>query len=179
MWLVRGASVFLWFICNWKQKQKRGKLAVTDQVLTIWVQLLQRCGLTSLAGCFRSCRSWLSFFIWVWSLPLCQFSLSLAVPVSDLLLLFFFFEEGSSCNASSPVQLAEMGWLVAGSVGHPSRYIEVYHHGFSLHFATDYNEHLFMSFFEPCISFLGKYLLPIFVCVLLLIVLKVFYILWI
>lgn len=72
---------------------KLEKLAVIDQVLTVWGQLLQSCGLTFWTGCCRSCRSEFYYFIQVWSFSLCRFRLSLAM------------EESSSCCASSPVQL--------------------------------------------------------------------------
>lgn len=51
---------FLWFLLNWKQGQKIGKLTVIDQLITIWGQLLKRLWLApcEVVGCGSTDYIW-------------------------------------------------------------------------------------------------------------------------
>ena len=67
---------FLWLVLSWNWEQKFGKLAVVDQVLTLWAGSCRGCGLASWTSCCRSCGS--ESFIFLYCLTvvsLCIWSL--------------------------------------------------------------------------------------------------------
>lgn len=71
-----GGLVFLQLVLNRKPGQNLEKLALMDQILTIWGQLLRGCGLASWTGRCRGCRP--EFYVSMSFWPLSFGRLSLA-----------------------------------------------------------------------------------------------------